>query len=110
MKSVFLFALFAGFVVACVSQQDPAATDVCGQASAQFATCGTELPLLNGGPCTGTAKIMARCVVDHAHDCDELASLFSRIDQCVSDVLDGGDALLPPATDLPVPALDGGHE
>lgn len=107
MKWVLAISLLAA--AACASSKDPAPTDVCGQASAQFASCGTELPILSG-TCTGTTKIMARCVVDHAHDCDELASLFSRIDECVSDVLDGGDALLPPATDLPVPDLDGGHE
>jgi hypothetical protein len=94
-------------LLACSSGAAPAA-DVCAEAKNRFAACGTSLPLLSDGPCTGTTRIVARCVVDHAHDCDELATLFARIDACVADMLDGGDSLLPPATDLPVPLRDGG--
>ena len=93
--------------VACSSGEPPAA-DVCGQAKQRFASCGTSIPLLGEGTCSGTSRIVARCVVDHAHDCEELATLFSRIDACVADMLDGGDSLLPPATDLPVPDHDDG--
>jgi hypothetical protein len=97
----------AALPTACANE-DPPAADVCGEAKNRFSSCGTSLPLFSDGPCTGTTRIVARCVVDHAHDCDELATLFVRIDACVADLLDGGDELLPPATDLPVPPRDAG--
>ena len=87
---------------------EPRPADVCAEAKLRFASCGASLPLLADGPCTGTTRIAARCVADHAHDCDELATLFTRIDACVADMLDGGDALLPPVTDLPVHVRDAG--
>ncbi len=93
--------------VACSNADAPPA-DVCIQAKDRFESCGTSLPLLGDGPCAGTSKMVARCVVDHAHDCDELATLFGRIDACVADLLDGGDDLLPPPSDLPVAPRDGG--
>jgi len=98
---------FAAALGAC-STGSPVAADVCAEATHRFNACGTSLPLLSDGPCSGTTKIVARCVVSHAHDCDELATLFGRLDACVADMLDGGDALLPPASDLPVPYRDGG--
>jgi hypothetical protein len=101
-----VLALVAAFA-ACSGAEAPA-SDVCGQAKQRFASCGTSVPLLGEGTCSGTSRIVARCVVDHAHDCEELATLFGRIDACVADMLDGGDSLLPPATDLPVPARDDG--
>ncbi|MDB4935925.1 MAG: hypothetical protein JWP87_2897 [Labilithrix sp.] len=102
-------AMVASLHAACSDREAPAA-DVCGEAKNRFESCGTSLPVLSDGPCSGTTRIVARCVVEHAHDCDELATLFSRIDACVADLLDGGDALLPPATDLPVPPRDAGKE
>lgn len=109
MKSlvIALALALAGALVAC-STAAPAAADVCAEATNRFNSCGTSLPLLTDGPCSGTTKIVARCVVNHAHDCDELATLFGRLDACVADMLDGGDSLLPPASDLPVPSRDGG--
>ena len=95
--------------LACTSTTAPAA-DVCAEAKNRIASCGTSLPLLTDGPCSGSTRIVARCVVDHAKDCDELATLFGRIDECVADLLDGGDPLLPPATDLPVPSRDAGAD
>ena len=104
---VIVLALAAtGALIAC-STTEPAA-DVCAEATQRFNSCGTSLPLLSDGPCSGTTKIVARCVVNHARDCDELGTLFGRLDQCVADMLDGGDSLLPPATDLPVGSRDGG--
>ena len=104
-----LSGALAAVETACSSGEPPAA-DVCGQAKQRFASCGTSVPLLGDGPCNGTSRIVARCVVDHAHDCDELATLFGRIDACVADMLDGGDDLLPPPTDLPVPGRDAGRD
>ena len=111
MRYPLLLALTAivAIVVAACSNAPPAAADLCVEAKDRFASCGTSLPLLTDGPCSGTTKIVARCVVDHAHDCDELATLFGRIDGCVADLLDGGDELLPPATDLPVSAHAAGR-
>ena len=109
---LFLIASLGAVAVlapACASEP-PSAADVCAEAKNRFASCGTSLPLLTDGPCTGTTRIVARCVVEHAHDCDELATLFGRIDACVADLLDGGDPLLPPATDLPVPPRDAGRD
>jgi len=100
---------FAAALGAC-STGSPVAADVCAEATHRFNACGTSLPLLSDGPCSGTTKIVARCVVSHAHDCDELATLFGRLDACVADMLDGGDSLLPPATDLPVSNRDGGPQ
>jgi hypothetical protein len=81
--------------------ESPSDADVCERATQIFSSCGVVLPTLAGTPCTGAARLLARCVVDHGQDCDELASLTRRIDACVTDSLDGGD-LLPPAADLPV--------
>lgn len=108
MRALFVAASLASLVVvhaACSSTETPPA-DLCMAAKDRFSSCGTSLPLLTDGPCSGTTRIVARCVVEHAHDCDELATLFGRIDECVADLLDGGDDLLPPATDLPVPPRD----
>lgn len=109
-----LFAVATIAVVALVHAAcdggEPPAADVCAEAKNRFASCGTSLPVVGDGRCAGTTRIVARCVVDHAHDCDELATLFGRIDACVADLLDGGDALLPPATDLPVPPRDAGRD
>ena len=106
-RPLVLVLLALSAIAACSGGELPA-SDVCGQAKDRFAACGTSLPLLTDGPCSGTTRIVARCVVDHAKDCDELATLFGRIDACVADMLDGGDSLLPPASDLPVPGRDGG--
>jgi hypothetical protein len=97
-------------VFAC--QGDPPADGVCAQANDVFKHCGASLPMLESGSCAGVRKAVARCVVDHATTCDELGSLFGRIDQCVSDAVDGGDPLLPP-DDLAIPGSkkpDAGHD
>ena len=92
--------------VACEGTNEPSAgADVCTRATHLFSSCGVVLPTLSGAPCTGAARLIARCVVDHAKDCDGLATLAQRLDACVEDQLDGGD-LLPPPADLPVPLAD----
>ena len=89
--------------VACERTNEPAAdADLCTRATHLFSSCGVVLPTLSEAPCTGAARLVARCVVDHAKDCDGLATLAQRLDACVEDQLDGGD-LLPPPADLPVP-------
>jgi len=109
-RQAFALALLGCAVVVACSTSAPVAGDVCAEATNRFHSCGTSLPLFSDGPCSGTTRIVARCVVDHAHDCDELATLFGRLDACVADMLDGGDSLLPPATDLPVSNRDGGPQ
>jgi hypothetical protein len=93
-------------VLACdPSSELPADADVCKRANHLFSSCGVVLPTLANAPCTGAAKLVARCVVDHGATCDGLATLTQRLDACVEDQLDGGD-LLPPPVDLPVPLAD----
>jgi len=107
--SLLALALPLGLTAACWEQAD-APADVCAEAKQRFNSCGTSVPLLTDGPCNGTTKMFARCVAEHAKDCDELATLFGRIDECVDALLDGGDDLLPPADDLPLPDRDGGRD
>jgi hypothetical protein len=77
--------------------------DVCGQAAQRVRSCGATFGFLQNGTCSGARKLVARCVVDHATDCDELATLSGRLDECVAGLADGGDDILPEITDLPVP-------
>ena len=103
----FLLALLSW---GCSNPPDAPPADICAQAMGVFTKCGVTLPLLTTGSCTGTARAVARCVAHHATNCEELASLTQRIDACVADELDGGE-ILPPAEDLPLPALaDAGHD
>jgi uncharacterized membrane protein YgcG len=88
-------------------QEEPAPEDVCEEALLLFATCGATVPLLTDGPCTGVRRATARCVVDHARDCDELASLPQRIDACVSEMFPD-DEPLPTGGPLPVPDMSSG--
>ncbi len=91
------------FTLACADRALPDDADVCERADYLVASCGVVLPTLQDSPCTGGARILATCVVNHAHDCDQLATLNRRLDQCKDDLLDGGGLIAPPA-DLPVPA------
>jgi hypothetical protein len=75
--------------------------NVCEQARNLFQVCGATVPLLEGEKCAGVAKALSRCVAEHATDCDELASLASRLDDCRPD--GGEDDLLSAAEDLPFP-------
>jgi len=105
MRRLFISLLF---LLAC--EPAPAEDDVCAKAAHVFERCGASLPLLDTGSCTGLRKAVATCVADHATTCDELGSLTVRLDACVDDQLDGGDAFTPP-DDLPTPAIkhDAGH-
>lgn len=85
----------------------PADADVCTRAKYRISTCGASVPVFDEGPCTGTNKLFAQCVTNHAATCTELATLITRVDECMADLLDGGDPLLPPPVDLPVPPRDG---
>lgn len=99
---VVVFATVIALSACYESQTLPADADVCARATHLFASCGVLVPTLTGAPCTGVAKVVARCVVNRASDCDALAGLAQHLDGCVDDELDGGD-ILPPPTDLPVP-------
>jgi hypothetical protein len=105
MRRLFISVLF---LLAC--EPAPAEDNVCAKAAHVFERCGASLPLLDTGSCTGLRKAVATCVADHATTCDELGSLTVRLDACVDDQLDGGDAFTPP-DDLPTPAIkhDAGH-
>jgi hypothetical protein len=86
----------------------PEPGDACEAARQRFAECGATLPLLDEGPCTGVRLATAECVVDHVADCDELATLPSRIDECIDDLLPDDDGELPTGG-LPVPATAAGN-
>ena len=81
--------------------------DVCADAIRLFAACGTSVPVLSDGPCSGVRAAMARCVVAQAHDCDELATLTNRLDACVGDAIDAG-AVVPPELPVPSTSVTGG--
>jgi hypothetical protein len=100
-----LVALFLASTACYGTDELPADADVCARATDLFASCGVVVPTLSRAPCTGAARLVARCVVDHASGCDGLAKLSQRLDACVGDQLDAGD-LLPPPSDLPVPLAD----
>ncbi|GAC1356601.1 MAG: hypothetical protein NVSMB47_10040 [Polyangiales bacterium] len=104
------FGLAAALLLAPACAAEPTvATDVCAQANDVFLRCGVSLPLVQTAACTGAAKTIARCVVDHARECEELAGLTRRLDLCAEDLLDGGDEIGAP--DLPVPPpADSGHD
>lgn len=93
-------------VAACTDP--PPDGDVCAQAATRVESCGATLTFVTNGACTGVRKLVARCIVDHAHDCDELAGLYRELDACVAGLADGGDDLLPPVGDLPVEGHDAG--
>jgi hypothetical protein len=50
----------------------------------------------------GLRRAIATCITENATTCDELATLFRRMDVCVDAVVDGGEPLVPPS-DLPLP-------
>ena len=89
-------------LVSACSDADAPAGDVCQQASDLFARCGVTLPLLSGAPCTGVVHDAAQCIAAHAANCDDLASIETKLGACASDALDSG-GFVPPAEDLPVP-------
>ena len=104
MERVFFLLFFAN--VASCAETTAAPANVCEEANGVFQHCGASAPFLVGGSCTGFRKVASRCVVDHAKSCDELGTLFQRIDSCIED--DAGDPLVPP-DDFALPIeLDGG--
>ncbi len=89
MRTRFVLALCALVaVVACTLK--PPNGDACQRAGYLLASCGVTLPLLENGECTGGVRLLATCLADHAHTCDELATFMTRIDACANDV-DAGD-------------------
>ncbi len=91
----------SGTVFACEPRHEPA--DVCAEAVERFATCGASLPFLEG-TCTGPRKLVAQCVTERANGCDELASLWGRVDECMTGYADGG---APFAEPVQAPVLSG---
>jgi hypothetical protein len=96
-------ALLMIATAAACSAVAPERVDVCEAARVRFSECGASLPLLTNKPCTGVTRAVSACIVHHVSNCDELASLTTRIDLCVADEADGGE--LPPAEDLIPPML-----
>jgi hypothetical protein len=65
---------------------------VCERAHRLLQGCGATLPVLEGEACTGFNRLVSRCIAEQARDCDGLATLVTRLEDCASD---GGEALLP---------------
>lgn len=92
-------------LIAC-GNNEAAPANVCEEANQRFQSCGASAPFLTEGKCTGFRMVASKCVVNHAQSCDDLGTLFSRIDSCIED--DAGDPLTPP-DDVAFPiSLDGG--
>ena len=91
-------ALLLPLFAACVPPAS-GARDVCEKAHQLIESCGASLPTLENEPCTGFNKVVSKCIAEHAGDCDELATLNTRLDECVGD---GGDELLPSDTEIPL--------
>jgi hypothetical protein len=102
---VWLFACALG-----CATQDPPADDVCQQANDLFARCGVTLPILANTPCTGIVHDVADCITKHASNCDDLASIETKLGECAADAFDGGafipneNASAPPVEDDAAPA------
>jgi len=84
----------------------PQAKDDCETATRMFGKCGVSLPVVQTQRCTGVAKTIAKCVVQVGGDCDALASLSGRLDECVATA----NNELPPLEDPPLVGLDGGTD
>lgn len=76
------------------------ARDVCEEALNRIERCGATVPTLRDRPCSGLAKEVSTCITEHTTDCDSLATLPGRLDECVPDA---GDDFLPEAEELPFP-------
>ncbi len=101
--------LFITLLTACGTEVHTAFADPCEEATHLIATCGATVPFLTSRGCTGLARFTATCITRHATDCDSLATLSGRLDECMPDA---GDALFPSAEDLQFPVAhsdpDGG--
>ena len=81
----------------------PEPKDDCDRAARLFERCGVSLPVLRQR-CAGVPLAIARCVVRVGGDCDALASLSARLDECAAD------AELPPLDEPPLFVPDGGAD
>lgn len=86
-------ALFAATSAGCSAAADDDATlDACARADKKLSACGVTLPVGQGSACVGVRRMASECVNAHADGCDELATIFQRIDACIDDIQgDAGD-------------------
>lgn len=91
--SLLLLALPALAFAACsAGTNDDAGLDACARADKKLSACGVMLPVGQGGACVGVRRMASECVNAHADGCDELATIFQRIDACIDDIQgDAGD-------------------
>lgn len=82
--------------IGCVTLPPP--KDDCELARRIFQHCGVSLPLLEGQACLGVPLGIARCVVKVGNDCDELAAITNRLDDCLASA----NQTLPPLEDVPL--------
>ena len=92
--------LFITLLTACGAEVHATFATPCDEATHLVATCGATVPFLNSRACTGLARYTAICITQHATDCDGLATLSGRLEECMPDA---GDALFPTAEDLQFP-------
>lgn len=74
---------------------------MCARAAHRFNECGASLPALEGATCSATQKALATCITMNASSCEELASLYRRIDVCVAGLLEGNELDETPIEELP---------
>ena len=93
MRLAWLLCLLSVAVVVVGCREDDAtvAGDACERADHKLRACGVMLPLVSSG-CVGLRRVASECVNAHADGCDELATIFQRVDACLEDQQgDGGD-------------------
>ncbi len=102
MRSIFGLALL---LCACGTEVPSTFATPCDEATHLIATCGAAVPFLSTRSCTGIARFTATCITRHATDCDSLATLSSRLEECMPDA---GEGLFPTAEDLQFPVAHSG--
>ena len=81
--------LFITLLAACGAGARATFASPCEEATHLVATCGATVPFLNGRACTGLARYAAISITQHATDCDGLATLAGRLEECMPDAGDG---------------------
>ncbi len=102
MVRIVSLCMAAGLLTACGLDARAQQTfdNPCDRATDMVARCGATLPFISGRSCTGLARLTAMCITQHASDCDTLATLAGRLEDCMPDA---GDDLFPTAEDIEMP-------
>ncbi len=83
--------------------------NTCEQAELLLHRCGVQMALLDG-PCVGARIGAAECVLEHASDCTEVATLGEHVDECLisygEDLSGDIDGTVPTVLPNTVPGID----